>query len=130
MNPLLLIPIVWVIGLPIALAVRAMRAEKETKTEEAVAYPLDGYEVKGRYGVGGVCAILRSALRSLEKQHAAGYRNWISCCVERSRKGMEVPPEVALRALYMTRDELTGGRFDLEGLNEAIAALEETGEGE
>lgn len=82
----------------------------------------------------GVHGILFSAFRSLNKQNAAGYGSWLSCCLERLQNGLPVPTAVALRALNMTKKELAGARyskenetpvyFDLSGLDAAIAALE------
>jgi len=67
---------------------------------------------------------LKAAYLSLKSQGGAGYGCWISSCLERLQNGRYVSPKVALRALYMTRDELAGRRFNLDGLNKAIEALE------
>lgn len=45
--------------------------------------------------------------------------------MEKMQGGYDVPLPVALRALYFTRNELTGSRFNLDGLNMAIVELEE-----
>ena len=130
-----MIPIVWLIGIPIAIIIRHKKKEAAEEAEPKKGYILDGYEVPEGYAGDGLCAILLSAFRSLEKQHAGRYRNWLSSCIDRLQKGLDVPPEIALRALYMTRDELSGPRFEkegyptiffnLDGLNEAIVTLEE-----
>ena len=83
---------------------------------------------------------LLSAFRDLKRQRAAGFRNWIPACIEQAQRGYEIPPDVALMALRMTRNELSGPRYekegepsvyyDLTGLDNAIAAVEkEMGEG-
>ncbi len=87
-------------------------------------YILDLYGMPERIEGDGVLKALLSAFRDLEKQRAAGFRNWIPACIEQAQRGYEIPPEVALTALRMTRDELTGSRFNLDGLNEAIVSLE------
>ena len=73
----------------------------------------------------GVLFSLVSVLRSLERQRAGGYRSWLSSCIERLHNGYDVPPEVALQALYFTRSELAGSRFDLRELDARIADFEE-----
>ena len=73
----------------------------------------------------GVLNDLVSVLRSLEKQRASGYRSWLSSCIERLQHGNEVPPEVALQAMYFTRRELAGGRFNLCVLDAKIAEYED-----
>lgn len=104
-------------------------AEPEPKGN---GYLLEGYGPPERNDGAGVCSILLSVYRSLKKQKAAGFRNWISSCIERIQKGYDVPPEIALLALKKTRDELllkNGRRLDLNELGRAILALEvETGE--
>ena len=103
-------------------------------------YILDLYGMPERIEGDGVLKALLSAFRDLEKQRAAGFRNWISACIEMEQKGFDVPPEVALTALRLTRDEISGPRFvregfptvyyDLSALDAAIVSVEkEMGEG-
>lgn len=98
--------------------------EKYDNRQKRTGIVLDRYSPPKQLKGTGQYGILLSAFRSLEKQHAAGYRSWISSCIERMQKGLDVPPEIALRALYMTREELNGRRYNLDGLNEAIVTLE------
>lgn len=72
----------------------------------------------------GVLVALLGALRSLDKQKAAGFGCWIPSCIEKCREGYSVSADVALLALTWTREELTGRRYDLAGLDKAIAELE------
>jgi len=113
--------------------------DPENETGEG-GYILDLYGAPERLEGDGVLKALLSAFRDLERQRAAGFRNWISACIERAQRGYEIPPDVALCALKMTRDEISGPRFvkdgfptiyyDLSALNDAIVAVEkEMGEG-
>ena len=64
--------------------------------------------------------IIWGAYKSLKDQRAGGYGPWLSACLS-----MPVSAGVALQALCKTRDELTGSRFNLDGLKMAIVSLEE-----
>lgn len=104
-------------------------------------YILDMYCAPERLEGDGVLKALLAAFRDLKRQRAAGFRNWISACIEQAQRGYDIPPDVALTALRMTRAEISGPRYekegepsiyyDLDGLDKAIAAVEkEMGEGE
>ena len=97
---------------------------EQTGNQPGGGYLLEGYQAPEREEGEGLLRVMLSALRSLDKQRAAGFRCWIPACVERLQMGLYVPERVALQALYMTRDELAGSRFDLGGVNAAIVTLE------
>lgn len=74
---------------------------------------------------GEVLEIVKRAYFGLKKQRAAGFGPWLSCLIAKQ----DGDRALALAALWRTRDELTGSRFDLSGLDRAIVALEtEAGE--
>lgn len=74
---------------------------------------------------GEVLEIVKRAYFGLKKQRAAGFGPWLSCLIAKQ----DGDRALALTALRMTRDELTGSRFDLSGLDRAIVSLEtEAGE--
>ena len=74
---------------------------------------------------GEVLEIVKRAYFGLKKQRAAGFGPWLSCLIEKQ----DGDRALALAALWRTRDELTGSRFDLSGLDRAIVSLEtEAGE--
>lgn len=74
---------------------------------------------------GEVLEIVKRAYFGLKKQRAAGFGPWLSCLIAKQ----DGDRALALTALWRTRDELTGSRFDLSGLDRAIVALEtEAGE--
>ena len=69
---------------------------------------------------GEVLEIVKRAYFGLKKQRAAGFGPWLSCLIAKQ----DGDRALALTALRMTRDELTGSRFDLSGLDRAIVSLE------
>lgn len=74
---------------------------------------------------GEVLEIVKRAYFGLKKQRAAGFGPWLSCLIAKQ----DGDRALALAALWRTRDELTGSRFDLSGLDRAIVSLEtEAGE--
>jgi len=74
---------------------------------------------------GEVLEIVKRAYFGLKKQRAAGFGPWLSCLIAKQ----DGDRTLALAALWRTRDELTGSRFDLSGLDRAIVSLEtEAGE--
>lgn len=97
--------------------------EKKKRMEEIERISAINTEYEKRSS--SVLAIVRDAYFSLTRQKAAGYGPWLSACLSRP----EIPPGVALEALRRVRSELTGRRFNLDGVNMAIVTLEEmTGE--
>lgn len=104
-------------------------AEKEKEggipeNEKGAGYLLDRYDRPEKEEGEGVLSALLSSYRSLRDQKAAGFGPWLSTCIRKIQSGVYVPANVALLALRWTRDELAGRRYDLAGLDEAIAALE------
>lgn len=122
--------IAFIIGIPVALIIRAQNEamEEEGERREAEAAAMIAEEKKRG---AGVYAALRSAYVDLKRQGGAGYGPWLSCCIERQLRSGDVPAAVALMAVRKTRGELSGSRFKLDALDAAISKLEEeTGEGE
>lgn len=122
MNELMLIPIAYAIGIPAVLAIRHGERVRKRKEGERLNELENETREKERRGE-GVLSAVRSAYKSLRRQRAAGYGPWLSAVLEKCQSGAEVPAAVALLALDRTRDELRGSRFDLSGLDDAIAAL-------
>ena len=117
------------VGLMQVVAILALMAHVWNKGREA---PETGEDtpviVENESDEGEVLEIVSRAYFGLKKQRAAGFGPWLSSLIER-RDGNR---KIALTALRMTRDELTGRRFNLDGLDKAIADIValETGAGE
>lgn len=82
--------------------------------------------------------LVKNAYDSLTSQHARGYGPWLSSIIDNSiryeivhdKRGRvhiayegTCPPNVALAAMFKTRDELISSRFDLSEINRAIERL-------
>ena len=101
--------------IPIVFAVRRSRSGEAGQVGEA--------EDRGAE----VLSVVYRAYASLRSQGAAGYGPWLSSVI--SHGGGDA--SVALTAVRWTIRDLEGRRFDLGGLLEAEAVLEEmTGDGE
>ena len=135
MSPLLLIPIAWAVGIPIAMYARSIKLQMEQ--EDAQSEEGERYDVLESMFV---LSVLSGAYKSLQSQKASKYGPWISSLLDspgfvvtKDEKGVPhvsmaaryVSPVTALIALNRTLDELEGSRFNVDGLYEAIAALED-----
>ena len=82
--------------------------------------------------------LVKNAYDSLTNQRARGYGPWLSSIIDRSIRYEIVhdergrvhiayegscPIDVALAAMFKTRDELVSSRFDLSEVNRAITQL-------
>lgn len=133
--------IAYPIGIAIAVAIHLIRERGRRRAYDAelddmagdsygeMPAPAGESTAKKERGA-GVYLALWGAYKSLTEQRAHGYRGWLSSCIRHAQGGEMIPAAVAIRALELTRSELSGSRYSLAGIDAALALLKkEEGEG-
>lgn len=98
------------------------RAEEKARQEEAEAEieALREAECKAEEAA-AVWRVLMTVYTRLRQAGASVRHPWISGCIAAIEAGQDCPPEVAIRALIKTGEDLAGGRWDTDKTAEYFA---------